>query len=48
MPVVYKKRFGLGRVFYSALGHAAREFDHPAMRKILQRGLVWAAADGKD
>ncbi len=48
MPVVYKKRFGLGRVFYSALGHAAREFDHPAMRMILQRGLVWAAAGGKD
>jgi type 1 glutamine amidotransferase len=44
MPVVYKKRFGLGRVFYSALGHAAREFAHPAMRTILKRGLLWAAA----
>jgi hypothetical protein len=44
MPVVYKKRFGRGRVFYSALGHAAQEFAHPAMRTILRRGLLWAAA----
>jgi len=43
MPVVYKRRYGEGRVFYSALGHNAREFDHPGMRTILQRGLAWAA-----
>lgn len=43
MPVVYKKRFGEGRVFYSALGHSAREFEHEGMRTILRRGLLWAA-----
>jgi type 1 glutamine amidotransferase len=43
MPVVYKKRFGQGRVFYSALGHVARELEHPAGREILRRGLLWAA-----
>jgi type 1 glutamine amidotransferase len=43
MPVVYKRRFGAGKVFYSALGHNAAEFDHAAMRTILTRGLLWAA-----
>jgi uncharacterized protein len=43
MPVVYKKRHGAGRVFYSALGHSPAEFEHPQMREILRRGLLWAA-----
>ncbi|TGN67899.1 hypothetical protein E4L95_03250 [Paracoccus liaowanqingii] len=43
MPVVWKHRYGEARVFYSALGHVAAEFDHPQMQQILRRGLVWAA-----
>jgi type 1 glutamine amidotransferase len=43
MPVVWKRRHGQGRVFYSSLGHAAKEFDVPEMRTILRRGMVWAA-----
>ena len=43
MPVVWKKRFGAARVFYSALGHTAAELDHPQMQTILRRGLAWAA-----
>ncbi|RUW99854.1 hypothetical protein EOA27_35050, partial [Mesorhizobium sp. M2A.F.Ca.ET.037.01.1.1] len=43
MPVVWKRRHGKGRVFYSSLGHAASEFQVPQMRTILRRGLVWAA-----
>ncbi len=42
MPVVFKRRFGKGRVFYSALGHAPAEFEHPQARAILLRGLLWA------
>lgn len=45
MPVVFKRHFGRGRVFYSALGHVAAEFQHPHMRTILKRGLTWAARD---
>lgn len=45
MPVVWKRRHGRGRVFYSSLGHVAREFEVPQMRTILRRGLVWAARD---
>lgn len=43
MPVAWKRRYGGGRVFYSALGHAAQEFDVPEMRTILRRGMLWAA-----
>jgi type 1 glutamine amidotransferase len=43
MPVVWKRHHGRGRVFYSALGHVAKEFDVPEMRTILRRGLLWAA-----
>ena len=43
MPVVWKRRHGRGRVFYSSLGHVAREFEVPQMRTILKRGLLWAA-----
>ncbi|MBX5106331.1 hypothetical protein HJB52_31545 [Rhizobium lentis] len=43
MPVVFKRHFGAGRIFYSALGHVAAEFDHPFMPLILRRGLSWAA-----
>jgi type 1 glutamine amidotransferase len=43
MPVVWKRRYGRGRVFYSSLGHVAQEFDVPEMRTILHRGMLWAA-----
>ena len=43
MPVVWKRKHGAGRVFYSSLGHVAAEFEVPEMRTILHRGLLWAA-----
>jgi hypothetical protein len=43
MPVVWKRRHGKGRVFYSALGHVAKEFEVPEMKTILTRGLLWAS-----
>jgi type 1 glutamine amidotransferase len=43
MPVVWKRRYGKGRVFYSSLGHVVKEFEVPEMRTILRRGLLWAA-----
>jgi len=43
MPVVWKRRYGEGKVFYSALGHVASEFDVPELREIIRRGMVWAA-----
>lgn len=43
MPVVWKRRHGMGKVFYSALGHTADEFAAPEMRTMVERGLLWAA-----
>lgn len=43
MPVVWKRMHGKGRVFYSALGHVASEFQVPEMATILRRGVNWAA-----
>ncbi|MBO1075200.1 ThuA domain-containing protein [Roseomonas marmotae] len=45
MPVVWKRRHGKGRVFYSSLGHVAAEFEVPQMATILRRGMLWAARD---
>lgn len=42
MPVIWKKPFGKGRVFYSALGHVAEEFSVPEMYRIFERGALWA------
>jgi type 1 glutamine amidotransferase len=47
MPVVWTKRWGVGRVFYTSLGHHADTFDIPEAREILRRGLTWVA-EGKD
>ena len=43
MPVVWKRKYGHGRVFYSSLGHQAKEFEIPQMRTIFRRGASWAA-----
>ena len=43
MPVVWKRHHGKGRVFYSSLGHQAKEFEVLQMRTIFQRGALWAA-----
>jgi type 1 glutamine amidotransferase len=43
MPVVWKRLWGKGRVFYSTLGHVASDFDVPQAREIQRRGMLWAA-----
>jgi type 1 glutamine amidotransferase len=43
MPVVWKKRWGKGRVFYSSLGHTVKDFTVPEALTIMQRGLLWAS-----
>ena len=43
MPVVWKRRWGAGRVFYTSLGHVAKDFDVPEAKEIVRRGLLWAA-----
>lgn len=43
MPVVWKRHYGTGRVFYSSLGHVKNDFDIPEAREIMRRGMLWAA-----
>jgi len=45
MPVIWKRRYGKGRVFYSALGHVASEFEVPEVLEIMKRGILWAARE---
>jgi len=43
MPVVWKKMYGKGKVFYSSLGHVAKDFDVPEALEIMKRGMLWAS-----
>jgi len=43
MPVVWKRKYGEGRVFYSSLGHSASDFNVPEAKEIQVRGMLWAA-----
>ena len=47
MPVVWKKMYGKGRVFYTSLGHVAKDFDVPQALEITKRGILWAAGSLK-
>ena len=46
MPVVWKRRHGAGRVFFSSLGHKAEELTRPPVAAILRRGMAWATRRG--
>ena len=43
MPVVWKRRYGQGRVFYTSLGHVAKDFEVPECLEITKRGILWAS-----
>lgn len=43
LPQVWTRKWGEGKVFYSAFGHVAADLDVPEVRELTVRGLVWAA-----
>lgn len=43
IPVVWKKTYGKGRVFYSSLGHVVKDFEVPEVFEIMKRGICWSA-----
>jgi uncharacterized protein len=43
MPQVWKKYYGNGRVFYSALGHVIGDFEVYGVFEMQKRGIRWAA-----
>lgn len=46
MPVVWTKRWGVGRVYYNSLGHHADIVAMPQVTELMRRGFLWAA-EGK-
>lgn len=43
MPVVWTKRWGVGRVYYNSLGHQANIVEMPQVTELMRRGFLWAA-----
>ena len=43
MPVVWKRKYDQGRVFFASWGHVVGDFDVPAACEIVRRGLLWAS-----
>jgi type 1 glutamine amidotransferase len=43
MPVVWKRMWDKGKIFYCSLGHVAADFDVPEAKEIVRRGMRWAA-----
>ncbi len=45
MPVVWKRRYGTSRIFYTSLGHVNSDFEVPEAFEIAKRGMMWAAGE---
>lgn len=45
MPVVWKRRYGKSRIFYTSLGHTVEDFNVPEALEITKRGMLWAAGE---
>ncbi|MEZ4860752.1 MAG: ThuA domain-containing protein [Caldilineaceae bacterium] len=43
MPVVWKRMWDQGKVFYSSLGHVAKDFNVAEAKEIQIRGMMWAS-----
>jgi len=43
MPQVWTKLYGLGRVFYCALGHNRAVLEADVPKELMRRGILWAA-----
>jgi type 1 glutamine amidotransferase len=42
IPVVWKRRWGKGHVFYCSIGHEVEELNIPEVYQIMKRGMMWA------
>ena len=43
IPVVWKRRWGDGRVFYRSIGHTLDDLKIPQVTEIVKRGMIWAS-----
>ena len=42
-PVIWTRAWGAGRIFVATPGHDAATLTHPAVRTVIERGLLWAS-----
>ncbi len=42
-PAIWTRAWGAGRVFVATPGHSLDVLDHPSVRTVVERGLLWAA-----
>ncbi|MFI2489057.1 ThuA domain-containing protein [Promicromonospora kroppenstedtii] len=42
-PAIWTRQWGAGRVFVSTPGHELAVVDHPDVRTIIERGILWAS-----
>lgn len=42
-PAVWTRNWGAGRIVISTPGHSLDVLDHPTVRTIIERGMLWAA-----
>ena len=44
-PAIWTRSWGQGRIFVATPGHSLDVLDHPSVRTVIERGLLWAARD---
>jgi type 1 glutamine amidotransferase len=42
-PAVWTREWGAGRVFVATPGHSVDVLEHPSVRTIIERGMLWAS-----
>ncbi len=47
MPATWARRYGQGRVFYTALGHREEVWQSPFFQQIIYAGLAWAIGNAE-
>lgn len=43
IPVVWKKKYGKGKIFYNSIGHSKQDYNIPEVWILIKRGVIWAA-----
>lgn len=43
IPVVWKRRWDKGRIFYCSIGHRLEDLKAPQVTEIIRRGAIWAS-----
>lgn len=42
-PAIWTRHWGEGRIFVATPGHSLDVLDHPSVRTVIERGMVWAS-----